>query len=149
MTLKRYKPGETLAELSAADENLRADMIERTSSALGVMPKPGIAGMFGFLGAFGAPSSGSPVMWGKLTDRTTGSAGLSSAVQYKAESLDGSIRITTFEAPLFRVFHDSTRIVPAPADSECLIGWYPDPATDEWVGRLLWVRETNDPGACE
>ncbi|MBX3380952.1 MAG: hypothetical protein KF805_12740 [Phycisphaeraceae bacterium] len=148
MNFKRYKPGDRPSAISISDMNRRADMLERVAISNGVMPKPGLAGLFGFLGAFGATNAGPTVLWGQLTYRSTGSAALGSSVTYKADSLDGSISITTAETPLFRAFHSSTRIIPAAADSLCLLGWFPDPADNEWKGRIIWVAETNDPGAC-
>jgi len=149
MQLQRLKPGDPVTAISVADQNLRADMIERSAGAMGLMPKPGIAGMFGFLGAFGAANPGASVAWGQLTYRSTGSAALSSGVTYKADALDGSIRITTAQAPFFRPYHANTRIIPAAADALCLLGWFPDPTTETWVEKILFVfGETNDPGEC-
>lgn len=133
MKFIRYKPGDSVAKLSAKDINDRADTLERHDRILSGDRPPGVSG---------------GVMFGRITARTVGVASLASAVQYQAESQDGSIRITTNQTPVFRVFDSGTRIVPAAIDSECLLGWYIDVATNRWVERILVAKEVEDPGAC-
>jgi len=148
MPFKRYSQQDTLFDLSASDFNDRADVLESVAGAIGVMPKPGIVGMIGAVSAIGVPPGAQFVVWGKLTYRSSTSSALASGVTYKAEALDGSIRITTAQTPLFRSFPSTARLIPAAADSLCLIGWYPDPADNLWKERILFVQETFDPGAC-
>jgi hypothetical protein len=126
----RYKPGDPLSKLSASDMNDRAEALERVDRVIRNEP--------GFVG-FG-------VMWGKITARSSSSP--AAGITYQAEALDGSIRITTNQTPLFRPFASSTLIVPAAIDSACLIGWYPDPATNQWLEKILTVQETEDSAEC-
>lgn len=130
MQFTRYKPGEPLSKLSASDLNDRAETLERVDRMF--RNGPGFGGF--------------PAIWGKITARS--SATPAAGITYQAEALDGSIRITTNQTPLFRAFSSSTVLAPAAIDSECLIGWYPDPATNQWVERILLVRETEDSAEC-
>ncbi|MBS0187284.1 MAG: hypothetical protein JSS51_04400 [Planctomycetes bacterium] len=146
MPFKRYKSGDK--SISASDLNARADSLERVQAMLGPFPGAGLVGMSGWAGVLGMSTPGPMLTIGKLTYRSASSGALASTVNYKAESLDGSIRITTAQTPLFRMFSSGTRIIPAAENSECLLGWFIDSVEGKWTERILMVQEVWDPGAC-
>ena len=145
MNFQRYSQGAPITGLSASDMNARAESLEMLLAARGSVVPQGMIGVGGAL----MPVVVTPlVTMGKITDRSSATSVAGSSLTYKAESFDGSLRITTFKAPLFRPFSSSTIMVPAAINSPCILGWFPDVTANAWVAEILWAKETEDSAEC-